>query len=162
MTSQAAAVAEEQPQVTEIPKKKKSSGNALTKLKQRAQEDHNGKGGQLRRRRMRFTVDKDICDPGAFDDDFDLVVVSASTQVEMDALKACVDNPFGVIAEMVKRCIVSCDGEPVLDGDGSRDTLWEALGTGGRALLTRKWNEFCGGTSAEAIKKAETSTLLLV
>lgn len=140
-------------------KPKKSGGSALAKLKARATTDHTGKGGSLRRRRMKITVDKNVCDPGAFDDDFDVVMVSASTDVELDALKTCGDNPAAIMFEMVKQCIVSLDGEPVLLD--SRDVVWEALGTAGRSLLVRKWNELCGNMDADALKKANGSTLLL-
>jgi hypothetical protein len=139
----------------------KKSG-ALTRLMKRGTTDENGKGGTMRRRRMKFTMSAGLCDPGMFDEDFDLVLVSASTQVELDALKKHADNPAAILFEMAKMCIVSCDGEPVRDGDMSREALWEALGFGGRSLLTKKWNELCGNGDADAIKKADSSTQLML
>jgi len=141
---------------------KKKGGGALTRLKARGMTDHAGNGGTLRRRKMRFTMDRNVCEPGAFDEDVVLVVESASVDVELSALKACGDNPAGIVFEMCKRCMVACDGEPVLDGDGSRDLLWEALGMGGRGLLVRKWNELAGVHDGGAQKKADASTELVI
>lgn len=141
---------------------KKKAGGALTRLMKRGTTDESGKGGTMRRRKMKFTMSKDLCDPGMFDEDFTLVLVSASSEVELEALKKHSDNPAAILFEMAKQCIVSCDGEPVRDGDMGRDVLWEALGFAGRSLLTRKWNELCGNGDLEAVKKADSSTELIL
>jgi hypothetical protein len=162
MEEQAATLATSSPNGPKTTPGKKAGGKALSRLMARGTTDETGKGGMMRRRRMKFTMAKELCDPGLFDEDFDIVLVSASTQVELDALKKHTENPAAILFEMAKMCIVSCDGEPVRDGDGSREVLWEALGFGGRSMLTRKWNELCGNGDQEALKKADSSTQLIL
>lgn len=154
------AIEDAKPVIKSVPKKK--TGSALTRLKKNFTEDEHGRGGRLRRRKMRLVVDKDLCDPGAFEDDFELVLESCSSADELDALKEASDNPGSMPFLLARNAIRTCDGEPVGYGDGSRELLWEALGPAGRSLILRKFNEFCGNFNAEALKKADSSTAIIV
>lgn len=156
--------------VTDRPKKNGAAApgakkSTLTKLLHRATTTERGGTTTLRRRRMKFVVDKDVCDAGAFDEDFELILESPSTEIELSAIKKHgSDNPGAIPMEMCRLCIVECDGQPVRDGDLTRDALWEALGSKGRALVTYKWNELSGGGANDqaALKKAADSTSLLI
>lgn len=154
--------------VTDRPKKNGAAGGAkkstLTKLLARATTTERGGTTTLRRRRMMFTVAHDVCDVGAFDEDFELVLESPSTEVELAAIKKYgQENPGYIPHEMCRLCIVEVDGQRVSDTDLTRDALWEALGSKGRALVTYKWNELSGGGNDQAaVKKAADTTRLLI
>lgn len=152
-----------------ITKSKNGAGgkkNTLKRLMSRATSDETGKPTTLRRRRMRFLMDYQLCDPGGFESDFYILLESPSTEIELAAMKVAGNNgPAALAMEMARRCIVSIDGEPVRDDDLSRDVVWEALGNKGRALLTNQWNELSGGgleAETNALKKAQGSTQLVL
>jgi hypothetical protein len=132
----------------------------LAKLMKRATTDHAGQGGKIRRRRIKFTIDHTICEPGMFDADFDLVLTCPSSHDELAALKRSENDPGAMIFELIRCCIVSVDGEQLHDGDLTRDAVWEALGLTGRQLVASKWKEI-NEPSAAARKKADASTVLL-
>jgi hypothetical protein len=134
---------------------------ALAKLMQRATTDQSGKGGSLRRRRIVFSIDSTVCEPGAFDEDFELVVEAPSAEQELAAAKKHPQEPAAMLLELVRSCMVSLNGEPLRDSDLSRVAVWEALGMGGRGLVARQWQSICGVTE-EAQKKASDSSRLIV
>lgn len=133
----------------------------LARLMKRATSDENGGGGEIKRRRFRFIVDHNICEPGMFDEDFTLVLSSPSSETELAAIKAAGSDPGGMLFEMVKRCMISINGDTISDHDLSRHTVWEALGTGGRTMITNLFAELTQ-PSPEAMGKARTSTKMLV
>ncbi len=155
--------------VTERPKKNGAGAAAaapkstVTKLMNRATSTERGEA-TLRLRKMKLTISKDVCTPGAFDDDFVLIVQAPSTEIELAAFKKyATENPGAIPHEMCRLCLLECDGQRLSDADLTRDAVWEALGSTGRSLVLLKWNELSGGAaSQEALKKMGETTAILV
>lgn len=144
-----------------IPQRNGKRTGALSRLMNRATTDESGRGGRLRRRRICFTIDPEICEPGAFEADFELVMEAPSAEQELAAAKLYGAQPGAMVLELIKSCLVSIDGEPLRDSDMSREVVWEALGMTGRALIGEKFASIQSVTP-EARKKADTSTKLIV
>lgn len=136
----------------------------LARLLDRTTSTERGGTPTLRRRKIRLTIDHRICDPGGFEADFDVVLESPSTEVELAAIKMYgTENPGAVPIEMCRMCLLELDGERLSDADLTRGAVWQALGTKGRALLVHKWNELTGGGYDQAaLKLATDSQAILV
>ena len=133
--------------------------STLQKLMKRSTSGPEG-GGEIRPRRFKFTIDPGVCERGMFDADFTLVLQSPSAADEIKATKRCEQDPVLLTKELAKISIVEIDGEPVKDGDLSRDAVWEALGIGGRALVTKTFLECVSpGADAEGKTRASLATL---
>lgn len=136
------------------------TGGTLAKLMARTTSDHAGRGGAIRRRRIKFTIDYRVCEPGTFDSDFELVLMAPSSADEIAALKRAENNAGAMMHELTKACLVSLDGTPLRDGDLTREAVWEALGIGGRMLVSDRFRELTD-PSPEQLGKSRASTTLL-
>lgn len=136
------------------------TGGTLAKLMSRVTSDHAGRGGAIRRRRIKFIIDYRVCEPGTFDADFELFLEAPSSANEIAALKKAENNAGAMIHELVKACLVSLDGAPLREGDLTREAVWEALGIGGRMLVSDRFKELTDPTP-EALGKTRASTTML-
>lgn len=116
------------------------SKGTLKRLLDRATETEKG-GGQIKRRRMKFTIDPEVCEKGMFDAPIEVVMTAPSAAMEHAAAKKAEQDPIIMTRELVKICIESVDGDPVKRSDLTRDVFWEALGVNGRALLQKTFIE---------------------
>ncbi len=152
---------ESAPLVAQQPAPKKKA--TLQRLMQRSTSESLHGEPTLRRRRMRVTIEPGVCTPGAFDEEFSLVLEAPSTDVELQAMKIHgATSPAYIVHEMCKLSIKSVDGE-FITNDLEREALWEALGFQGRTLLVDQFQELTGKAEAfaSARKKAsETATLI--
>lgn len=130
----------------------------LKALLERTTSGPNG-GGEIKPRRYKFTIDKDACEKGVFDQDIEIVLRAPSADIELRATRSSAADPITYTKNLVKMCIESIDGDPVSDSDLSRDALWEALGAAGRALLTTNFLAVIG-PGDEATGKASRAVQL--
>lgn len=136
------------------------NGGALALLMSRATSGPDG-GGKIKRRKLRFTVDKSVFEPDMVEGDVEIVLESLSSMTEIEASKKVGNNAGAMVHEMAKAAIVMFGGEPVRDGDLTRDTIWEALGTGGRQMVAKKLGELVQLSDA-AEGKADTTMQIYV
>jgi len=110
----------------------------------------------LPRRKATFTIDKDVCAPGVFDDDIDVTLISINSDMELKAIRDCKGDPTSLAFLLARASVYAINGEPVNDAEGEREWLWEALGNGGRAILVGMFGQF-GTADAESQGKAMRS-----
>lgn len=107
----------------------------------------------LPRRRVTFTIDKDACAPGVFDDDLDVTLLSLNSDTELKAIRDCKGDPTSLAFLLARASIHAVNGEPLNDAEGEREWFWEALGNGGRTIVVSMFGQF-GTADAESQGKA--------
>ena len=114
-----------------------------------------GPGGDLiPRKRITFEVDGAECAPGVFEGTFQITLASLTADQEISISRGVTD-PAEVVQLTVKHSIERMNGAPVV-GD-QLNFLWEALGPGGRHLVSIMFQEI-GSLNPAALGKAQASS----
>lgn len=102
----------------------------------------------LPRRKVTFTISKDICAPGVFDDDFELTLVAPSSEDELRCARQTQGNAseFGML--LARNSLFAVNGEPVDHANLEHEWLWEALGNGGRNVVVGMFGQYCTADAA--------------
>ena len=133
--------------------KHRSSGVVKAAIK-RYSGSRPGQGG-LPKQRAVFDLDHNACLPGAFSEDLEITLAGLTPALEDQALQLAGANPMKLAFAYAQLSIELVNGEPL--GPGEDEVFWELLGTAGRQIVVKAYNEFLGDT-VDATGKA-VSTL---
>jgi hypothetical protein len=112
----------------------------LGKLSSKASEG--GAPKNIRRRLVTFVLDHELCEPGAFEEDFKLTLEGLSSGAELDALKESGEGTSMGFA-LAKRSIKQFNGKALRKHEV--EVLWDLLGFAGRLATVDKFMEHCTG-----------------
>lgn len=102
----------------------------------------------LPRRKITFTVSKDICAPDVFEADFDLTLIAPSSEDELRCARSTQGNAseFGML--LARNSLFAVNGELVDHANLEHEWLWEALGNGGRNVVVGMFGQYCTADAA--------------
>lgn len=115
-----------------------------------------GQRPNVPRRTIQFTVDHTVCNPGVFEEDFEVTLTALTPHDELAATRESKGDVMAMAMSMARRCISHVNGAAVDRSVGMDEWLWNALGTGGRQLVTAMF-AYVGTPGEEALGKAQTS-----
>ena len=118
----------QRPEVNEAPAKRPLVKGALGIAMSRAGGDSIGSMKGIQRKRATFVVDCGSCEPGMFDEDFELTLQSLDSATELRAAAKSKGDPSTLALWMAYHSLYAVNGVPIDETIGERGFLWEALG----------------------------------
>jgi len=104
-----------------------------------------GRPKSIRRRTATVTIDHRLCEPGMFDEPFNLTVVGLNSADELKAMSSATDGQASAFV-MAKSSIREFNGRRLKSEDVR--VLWEALGTAGRIAVVNAFMNHCTGADS--------------
>lgn len=117
----------------EVTPKRPLNRGALASAMQRAGGDSIGSMRGIQRRRATCVIDCGSCEPGMFDEDFELTLQSLDSATELRAAAKAKGDASQLALWMTYFALHAVNGVVIDESLGERGFLWEALG-GARQL----------------------------